>query len=279
MRVAAVAVAVLAVGAGAAALLVHGHPRPVPSATAIVHQLRHAVAPLGLPTHLPSRTLDLPILMYHRIGKLKATLPAITLRLTVAPAEFAAQMNWLATHGYHAITQLQAFAALERGASLPAKPVMITFDDGYRDVLGQASPVLERLHMPATEYVITDRMRDPSFLDWGNLFALQQRGFTIGSHTVTHRNLTTLSPAAGFAELLDSRLTLQRHLHHQVPWLAYPEGGVNSTVVALARQAGYVLGVTTEPGTAQSARNPLELHRIEVLDSTSVAELSALLES
>lgn len=217
--------------------------------------------------------------MYHRIDKLKATLPAITLRLTVAPAEFATQMRWLVSHGYHAVTPLQAFDALEHDAPLPAKPVMITFDDGYRDVLGNASTVLEQLRMPATEYVITDRMHDPSFLDWGNLFALEQRGFTIGSHTVTHTKLTTLSPSAALAELLDSRLQLQRHLRHQVPWLAYPEGGVDATVVALARRAGYVLAMTTEPGTQQSARKPLELHRIEILDTTSVAQLAAFLES
>ncbi len=215
--------------------------------------------------------------MYHRIDVLKPSLPAITMRLTVAPAEFAAQMRWLATHGYHAVTQRQAFAALVYGAPLPSKPVMITFDDGYRDVLGKASPVLERLHMPATEYVITDRMRDPSFLDWGNLFALERRGFTIGSHTVTHMNLTTLSASAALAELRDSRLTLQRHLHHQVPWLAYPEGGVDAQVIALARKVGYVLAVTTQPGTTQSARAPLALHRLEILDTTSVAELAALL--
>lgn len=231
---------------------------------------------IRLPSPLPARTLHLPILMYHRIDTLKPTLPAITLRLTVAPSEFAAQMTWLARHGYHAVSQLQAFDALEYGKPLPAKPFMITFDDGYRDVLGKASPVLERLRMPATEYVITDRMHDPSFLNWGNLFALEQRGFTIGSHTVTHVDLTALPSSDAFAQLRNSRLALQQHLHRQVPWFAYPAGRFDASVVALARRAGYVLAVTTQPGSAQSAQHPLELHRFEVLDSTSIAELAAL---
>ena len=72
---------------------------------------------------------------------------------------------------------------------MPAEPVMITFDDGYRDVLWHAAPVLHRLHMPATEYVITGRVSngDPSFLTWPQLGRLEKLGVTIGSHTVTHR--------------------------------------------------------------------------------------------
>ena len=86
--------------------------------------------------------------MYHRIDRLRPSLPAITRSLTVAPADFAAQMRWLRAHRLHAVTQQQLFAALEQGKRLPAKPVVITFDDGYRDVLANAAPVLARLACP-----------------------------------------------------------------------------------------------------------------------------------
>jgi len=238
-----------------------------------------AVPLLHLPSRLPARTIDLPILMYHRIDLVKPTLPAITQRLTVDPDEFAAEMLWLERHGYHAVSQLQAFDALEYGAPLPRKPIMITFDDGYRDVLGKASPILERLHMPATAYVITDRISgpDPSFLTWGNLRALEQRGITIGSHTVHHVDLTLLSDAQALYELRESREVLERELGHPVQWFAYPLGDEDARIVALVRQAGYVLAVTTQPGSLQSAADPLELHRYEVLDTTGVAGLAAML--
>ena len=71
-------------------------------------------------------------------------------------------MEWLKAHGFHAVTPLQAFEALEFGKPLPSKPVSITFDDGYRDVLWHAAPVLHRLHMPAVEFVITDRIWEPT---------------------------------------------------------------------------------------------------------------------
>src|SRR5262249_18606629 len=125
-------------------------------------------APLHLPAKPPDRQLTIPILMYHRVAPALPAGPDITRRLTVTSADFSAQMEWLKRHGWHAVTQRQVFDALERGARLPRKPIAITFDDGYRDVLWNASPVLTRLHMPATEYVITDRISgsDVSFLTW-----------------------------------------------------------------------------------------------------------------
>src|SRR5206468_10790089 len=113
-----------------------------------------APAALHLPSTLPSRTIAVPILMYHRIDYLRPSLPQITRRLTVDPADFDAQMRWLAHAGFHTLTQRQLFDALELGHGLPPKPVVLTFDDGYGDVLGKASPILAGLHMHATAYVI-----------------------------------------------------------------------------------------------------------------------------
>src|SRR5262245_54159641 len=235
--------------------------------------------PLRLPASLPNRSLVLPILMYHRIGKIGPNLAPVTQRLTVTPDDFAAQMRWLRRNGYHVVTQLQAFNALELGSKLPSRPVMITFDDGYRGVWANALPVLIRLHMPATAYVITDRISngDPSFLTWGMLRVLASHGVAVGSHTVTHPDLTTLDDARVLAELRGSRRVLEQHLHRPVQWFAYPAGAEDSRVVRLVRRAGYVLAVTTMPGALQSAQTPLELRRYEVLGSTHVNGLAALL--
>lgn len=237
--------------------------------------------PLRDPLSVPARTLDVPILMYHRIGPLPQVSGPYSAGLTVRPRVFAAQMRWLHAHGFHAISQRQLFGALEWGRPLPSRPVLITFDDGYRDVLFNAAPVLRRLHMPATAYVITGRVSgpDPSFLTWRDLRDLEQDGFTIGSHTVHHLDLTTLSAAQAWLELKQSRQTLQKHLGVDVPWFAYPAGAEDAAVVRLARQAGYLLAVTTQPGAAQSASEPLLLHRYEVLRGEGVAGLASLLHS
>ena len=265
----AVVVAVIATGFIAAGLIASGRagagePRRAPL--------------LRLGASLPRRTVVVPILLYHRIDLLRPSLPAITRRLTVTPSDFRGQMEWLAGHGYHAVTQFQLFAALEEGAALPRKPVLITFDDGYRDVLWNASPVLERLRMPATSYVITGRVSgpDPSFLTWGELRVLEQRGIAIGSHTVTHRPLTELGSSEALRELRDSRRQLEQHLGHPVQWFAYPYGAEDARILALTREAGYVLAATTQGGDVQTADEPLLLRREEILDTTGVAGFARL---
>jgi peptidoglycan/xylan/chitin deacetylase (PgdA/CDA1 family) len=235
--------------------------------------------PDRLPVPLPARTLTVPILMYHRVGRL----PRFGDRypgLTVQPRIFAKQMEWLVRHHFHAIREQQLFAALEWGRPvLPSRPVLITFDDGYRDVLWHAEPILHRLHMPATAFVITGRIsgRDPSFLTWNNLRDLERRGFAIGSHTVHHFNLTTLSPQEAWLELTKSRETLRRHLGVPIEWFSYPVGAEDPAVARLVRRAGYLLAVTERPGFTQSAREPFLLHRDEISRSDGLAGFTALL--
>ena len=157
--------------------------------------------------------------------------------------------------------------------------MLITFDDGYRDVLWNAGPVLHRLHMPATAYVITSRISgpDPSFLTWDQLGVLEKLGFDIGSHTIDHLELPFISRALAREQLVESRRALEQHLGHPVQWFSYPAGAENAAVLPLVRRAGYVLAVTTHPGELQSARHPFELRRYEVLDTTGVGGLRALL--
>jgi peptidoglycan/xylan/chitin deacetylase (PgdA/CDA1 family) len=235
--------------------------------------------PLTLPARLPDRKLVVPILMYHRINVVTPSTPAVSRSLTVSPAVFARQMTWLKQRGFYTVTQAELFAALMCGRRLAPKPIMITFDDGYQDVFFKASLVLSRLGMRATAYVISGRISagDPSFLTWQLLHALERRGIEVGSHTVAHRDMTTLADRELLADLVRSRRALERKLRHRVPWLAYPFGAYDERVASFARRAGYLLAVTTHSGVLQSARAPLELRRVRVLDSTGVRGLAAML--
>lgn len=217
--------------------------------------------------------------MYHRVGGVPPGAPSITRALTVPTAQFDAQMTWLHDSGFHAITPFELFAALERGASLPSKPVMITFDDGYRDILWNAAPLLHRLRMPATAFLITDRISDgdPSFLTWAEVRRLEARGFSIGSHTVHHLELPYLPPREAYLELAASRATLEEHLHRRVQWFAYPSGRFDATVVGLVRKAGYVMAVTTMHGDLQRADHPYLLRRDAVYSGFGLRGLEALL--
>ena len=236
---------------------------------------------LRFPRHLPARVLDVPILLYHRVGRPPAVSGPFSAGLTVQPRVFDSQMEWLARHKFHAISPRQLFDALEWGRPLPPRPVLITFDDGYTDVLWHAEPILHRLHWPATAFVITDRVSgpDPSFLDWRDLRDLERDGFTIGSHTVHHLDLPALTPAQTWLELSQSRDDLADHLHAPVDWFAYPAGREDPAVVRLVRRAGYLLAFTTRPGSTQSAREPFLLHRDEIGRGDGLAGFAALLHS
>jgi peptidoglycan/xylan/chitin deacetylase (PgdA/CDA1 family) len=241
-----------------------------------LHPSAQGERPFTLPARLSSRELRVPILMYHRIH---AAPPPSHRALTVHPVDFARQMRWLKQHGYRTITQRELYDALFLGKGLGPKPILITFDDGYSDVFHKALPVLKRLDMRATAYVISGRTlrSDTVFLTWHLLRALERDGVEIGSHTVEHRNLTSLSDGEALRELVRSRRTFERRLGHPVQWLAYPFGAYDSRIERLARRAGYVLAVTTEHGVVQSARRPLALRRVRVLDSTGVSGLAAML--
>jgi peptidoglycan/xylan/chitin deacetylase (PgdA/CDA1 family) len=90
--------------------------------------------------------------------------------------------------------------------------------------------------------------------------------------------MTSLSHGELLDDLVTSRRTLERRLGHPVPWLAYPFGSFDARVEAMARRAGYLLAVTTLHGTSQSARTPLALTRLRILDSTGVDGLAELLQ-
>ncbi len=237
---------------------------------------------LALPDPLPTRTLDVPILMYHRIAVLQGDEPAATIDMTVDPGEFTLQMQWLKDNDYTSITQLDLFNALESGKPLPPKPVLITFDDGYRGIATMAAPIMTRVGFVGTAYVITNRIATkrktaPTWLTWPQLRSLEQRGWDIGSHTVSHQAIPPLTEAEAMKTLRASRSTLERHLGHPVQWFSYPDGRVSPTAVDQVRRAGYVLATTTKSGITQSAADPLQLNRIRISNNSGVRGLAAAL--
>jgi peptidoglycan/xylan/chitin deacetylase (PgdA/CDA1 family) len=235
--------------------------------------------PLRMPSRLPNRQIVVPILMYHLIGYSDAATPAITRLLTVTPEDFERQLRWLKRNGYRTITQAELWDGLVCGRRLGPKPILITLDDGYRNVFTKASPIIQRLGMRATAYVVTGRISGPdsSFLKWEQLPKLERRGVEIGSHTVSHVGLTSLSDDDALRQMVASRRILERKLDHRVPWFAYPFGDFDGRIERLARQAGYLLATTTVWGARQSATRPLALTRLRVLDSTHVSGLAAML--
>lgn len=215
-------------------------------------------------------TGPVPILEYHVLGRPKTEVPYP--ELYVPRAAFRGQMDWLDRQGYEAVTLERVEDAWYRGGTLPPKPIVISFDDGYRPQYTFALPQLREHGWPG----VLNLKAEGSDLYESNVKAMLQAGWELAAHTINHSDLTTLEGEALEEEVAGSRKILQHEYHVPVKNFCYPAGRFDETVIAAVEAAGYE-GATTEiPGLA-TKENPYELARIEVLGSWGVEELAAAL--
>ena len=229
------------------------------------------------PPGAPERSVHVPVLTFHRVAPLKPDAPAITVDLTVDPANFVAELAAMHDAGYHTISQAQLFDALYHGAALPSKPVLISVDDGYVDDVTRILPALQRYHMVATFFVITGRFTMPGFLNAAQVRRLDRAGMDIGDHTAHHVDLRLLTAAQLRAETLGSRRVMQRTLGHFVYAFAYPFGAEDDTVLAAVHAAGFTMAYTTAGGSTESTSAPLLMPRLHIGRAVTPSGLLALL--
>ena len=234
---------------GIARRLTHGLPLPL---------LIILAAAAWLLTAQPS---GFPILEYHMV---KDDAKPDEVRYAVPPAEFAAQLDYLAQEGYTTITP-QDYARARKGKQeLPAKPVILSFDDGYEDNWRVVFPMLQERGMKAVFYVVTNDIGQPGYMTWDNLFDLEHSGMEIGSHTANHIPLTTLTPTEQRDELRLSKLLLEWRGMKTIYSFSYPNGAYDDTVVAMLAEENYLTAVTGEAGLNTVETNPYRLHRVNI---------------
>jgi peptidoglycan/xylan/chitin deacetylase (PgdA/CDA1 family) len=219
---------------------------------------------LSLPAGPTPHTVQVPILTWHRVAVFAREYTKSIPDETVEPSTFAEEIDTLASHGYHPISQLQLFDALFHGAPLPSKPVLLTVDDGYVDDVKTILPILQTHHFVATFYIITGRFQEPGFLNATEVRRLDAAGMDVGAHTRTHVPLAAIPTSELTEQIKGSREDLEHVLGHPVQWFAYPFGSFNASVVAAVHRAGFVLAVTTAGGTRESSQTPLTMPRIHV---------------
>lgn len=213
-----------------------------------------------------------PILMYHRVA------PSGSKALSdwrVTPEAFENQLRYMQKAGFHSISLKDWRAWIDHKAPLPRGAVLITFDDGYRDFLEYAWPLLQKYGFSATVYLVSSQIGgynvwDQEYgeyiplLNWHEIRKLQAEGITFGSHSVTHRPLNSLSLRSVIHELRQSKSVLEDGLGVTVDSIAYPFGIHNRLIQWLAGMADYDYGLSCEPGSCVSNHSMLALPRIEV---------------
>ena len=211
------------------------------------------------------------ILMYHRVGDFPGRVKAHGALYCHLP-RFRAQMQMFRLLGYTVIGLDAAAAGLRGEAPLPARPLVLTFDDAYVDFLANAAPVLHAHGYPATVYAVSSLVGKTSewvapelepapLMNAAQLREIQSMGFTVGSHTVSHPRLAQADDARVVAETRDSRHALEDLLGAPVRHFCYPYGSHDLRAVEAAAAAGYLTGTTCERAAATPADDLLTLPR------------------
>ena len=209
----------------------------------------------------------IPILVYHDLGTPPPgeNFPG----LYVSDSDFEAEMAWLHAQGYEAITLDEMMNGLFHGGTLPAKPIVITFDNGYIPQATFAPSILSRYGWPGVLNEITE-----NHLSNARLQRLILLGWEIDSQSTNHLNdLTVASPGELHSQVFDSRHFLRTALRVPANSFCYPSNKYDATVIAAVKAAGYTDATTENPGFATPSTDPFQLPRFEI--EAGVSELQS----
>lgn len=204
-----------------------------------------------------------PILMYHHIQDLSNTSNPIEKGLSLGTAKFREEMKYLSDSGYKTATLTELFY------NVPDKRVVLTFDDGYKDVVDNALPALKEFGFRGVVFIIVDRVGQPGYLGWGDLERLNQEGWEIGSHTLNHPELAREPEPIQRKQIFESKKILEDGLDIKIEYFCYPAGRYNEMTINLVKEAGYLGAVTVEAGTKNSKDKIFELKRIGIKDQAT----------
>jgi len=274
--------------AAAALLLAAASPDSRPAAQAGIHQAaartahalpyRQRPPPAAQPvSRVPAgrSAIRVPILMYHYIRYNPDPRDVLGFNLSVTPSDFAMQMDWLAANGYHPIDFDDLRGYLLGQAVLPERPVVLTFDDGYRDLYTTAYPILRAHGFKAVSYVVSGFVGRSTNVTAEQVLEMDANGIQIGVHTVSHADLTKLSGGGLWHEVYDSKVALEALLGHPVLDFCYPSGRFDDAVVRAVQAAGYLTATTTQPGVVHTAADRYVWTRVRVGGGESLEQLVA----
>lgn len=208
--------------------------------------------------------MRIPVLMYHKVS------PGQKEKYRISPERFASQMEYLFGKGYQTISPDDLLEFVKERKTFPGKPVLITFDDGYKNNFIHAYPILKKYNFRATIFLVTQYLAkkngwskgDEEMLSWEEIMEMKREGFSFGSHTHTHSNLLELTQDKILSEIRDSKRMLEEKLGEAIRFFAYPYGKFNPQVKEMVKEAGYLGAFSTLPGKNGRNEDPFLLRRI-----------------
>ena len=217
--------------------------------------------------------VDIPILLYHHVHP-----DPPSLNYWVDVDIFEDQMQALSQRGYHTITPTQLRQAILQGLQLPPKTVIITFDDGNQDNYEYAFPIMQKYGFIGAIYIVANRLSADGFLSAEQLQEMAAAGWEIGSHSMTHTDLTDVIAHKIREELLDSRLRLEHEIGVEVRSFAYPFGSFAPELASRVENYGYWTAMGLGKKTLHDKNTIYYLDRLTIYGTMTLGEFEALLD-
>lgn len=233
------------------------------------------VARTYFPSLMPGgqRSLRASALMYHYVGALPADADKFRIDLTVSPTDFEEHLVYLRSNGYNTITQRELWWSLQTGTPLPPNPVVLSFDDGYRDHYENVLPLLVKYGMVGTFAVTTALVNRPGYMTPDMVRALADAGMDVVSHSHDHVSVNLQTYQEQTHQLCTSRRLLEEWTGREVRHFAYPSGDYIPTPVDALAACGYLSGFRKDGGSIQSSAYMYELRRYRVRGQQGLAPL------
>lgn len=214
-------------------------------------------------TASPSGEVRVPILLYHYVEYVQDKRDTIRQSLDIIPSVFEQQVKTLIDDGYTFMTASDLADVLDGKRTLPAKPILLTFDDGHRDFATDVMPILEKYHVKVTQYVISSFLGGSDFMTSDQLRAvIDSHLVEIGGHTVHHIALAHKLLPVVQLEVNKNKADLEKDYGINVVSFAYPNGEFDEQAINVVKSAGYRTAVSTIPGSVQSQENRYFLYRL-----------------
>ncbi len=196
-----------------------------------------------LPKIAEPRSVHVPILVYHNVRPSSSTrkLSPTDQQYEVTPEQFDAELAFLAHEGYAAVSFDDVVAAINGGADLPKKAVVITLDDGRESQYVYALPLLKKYGYKATFFIFTNAIGREGYFTWDQLKEMRDEGMAIEAHTKTHLFLTRITSDAELREqIVDSKKIIEEKLGITVKHFAFPFGLYDDRVIKEVKDAGFI---------------------------------------
>ena len=212
------------------------------SATTVVHAVKKEIQKKIILN--PKQTLskpEVPILCYHNIREIRANASELIKTYTVTPTAFAEQMKALSDNGFQTILPDQLYEYLAHDKPLPAKPIMITFDDTRQEQYSLAAVEMKKYNFKGVFFIMTVSINRPGYMTKTQIKDLSDNGNVIGAHTWDHHMVTKYAEKDWDIQLTKPKKLLETITNKPIKYFAYPFGLWNDAAIVEIKKRDYKL--------------------------------------